>query len=202
MTRVVFFLTLAFFCLGSEAKTEMVLGDSLSASYGFDEHLGWVALLRQTLTKQSQHQVINASISGETSAGALARLPKLLNTHHPNIVIVELGGNDGLRGYPLGMLKNNLHQIVELVRAENARVLLVGMRMPPNYGARYSEKFSAIYTELAQSLSVPLVPFLLAKIATKPQWMQTDGIHPKAEAQQQILKNLMPFLQPLLHHKP
>jgi len=193
-------LLITLLCLPAlaSAKTLLILGDSLSAAYGIKEHQGWVQLLRDSLADQGQYRVINASVSGETSGGGLARLPTLLETHRPDIVVVELGGNDGLRGHPIKLLGKNLSGIVTLCRQQGAQVLLLGMRIPPNYGARYTDRFTAVYGDLAIKHQLPLVPFFLDQIATRPEWMQADGIHPKAEAQAQILENVMPHLQPLL----
>lgn len=187
----------------AEGKTLLVLGDSLSAGYGIGPKQGWVSLLQvsfaeETLENKYLHTVINASVSGETSGGALARLPALLSAHTPDVVIVELGGNDGLRGHAIKILRNNLKQIVHLSREAGAKPLLLGMQIPPNYGRRYTRQFTEVYPGLAESESLPLVPFFLDKVALKTEWMQADGIHPKAEAQPQMLNNVWPHLQPLL----
>lgn len=193
-------LIITLLCLPAltSAKTLLILGDSLSAAYGIKEQQGWVQLLRDSLAERGQYRVINASVSGETSGGGLARLPALLETHQPDIVVVELGGNDGLRGHPIKLLDNNLSHIVALCRDRGAEVLLLGIQIPPNYGARYTNLFSAVYSDLATRFQLPLVPFFLDQIATRPEWMQADGIHPKAEAQAQMLENVMPHLRPLL----
>ncbi len=181
----------------------LILGDSLSAAYGITENQGWVELLRQKLQMVSaqnavNYRLVNASVSGETSGGGLARLPALLETHQPDIVLLELGGNDGLRGHPLALLKQNLSQIVTLSRARGAEVLLFGIRIPPNYGVRYTDRFAALYAQLAEKHQLPFVPFFLDKVATRAELMQADGIHPNAEAQAQLLKNVEPYLLPLL----
>jgi acyl-CoA thioesterase I len=173
----------------------LVLGDSLSAAYGIPRERGWVALLQQKLPN---FHVVNAGISGDTTDGGVARLPTLLQKHQPAIVIVELGGNDGLRGFQIQRMRDNLAQLVELCQKANAKVLLIGMKIPPNYGLRYTSDFYANYTDTAKKYSVPLVPFLLDGVATRPELIQDDGIHPRAEAQQKLLDNVWPYLQPLL----
>jgi acyl-CoA thioesterase-1 len=183
------------------AKTVLVLGDSLSAGYGIQLEEGWVHLLRPALKQHSEepeHKIVNASVSGETSAGGLARLPALLKAHSPDIVILELGGNDGLRGHSIKRLRSNLEQIVALSKAADAQTLLVGIQIPPNYGRRYTNQFRQVYQTLAEKESLALVPFLLEQVALKAEWMQADGIHPKAVAQSQIMHNVLPYLVPLL----
>jgi len=171
------------------ARTKiLVMGDSISAAYGIQREAGWVALLDQRLgALGSPWQVVNASISGETTGGGLARLANALAAHDPGIVIIELGGNDGLRGYPVAMIRDNLDQLVALSKAQSRNVLLLGMRIPPNYGPRYVNAFAAMYREIAQRRKVALVPFLLENVALTPRLMQNDGIHPAAEAQSQLL---------------
>lgn len=191
------FWLLAPWC-AADAPRLLVLGDSLSAAYGIEVQQGWVSLLEQRLEAKYPHQVINASVSGETTGGGLARLPALLKQHQPELVIVELGGNDGLRGYPLNVMKQQLAEIIEISRDAGAQVLLVGMQIPPNYGVRYTNRFRDTYTELADQYDLPLVEFLLADVALNAKLMQKDGIHPTAEAQEQILDNVWPVLQPLL----
>ena len=184
---------------GASAATLLVLGDSISAGFGLDTRLGWVNLLQQRLNKQGlDYQVVNASISGDTSAGGLARLAPLLAAHQPALVVVELGGNDGLRGQPPAQLQQNLAAIIQLSHKAGAKVLLLGMRLPPNYGVRYGEMFSQVYVQLANSEKVPLVPFFLEGVGGVPMLMQGDGIHPTAAAQPRLLENLWPQLQPLL----
>ena len=176
----------------------LVLGDSLSAAYGIDAAAGWVSLLRQRLQDQGYpYRVINASVSGDTTSGALQRLPQALQ-HHPAILIIELGGNDGLRGTPLQVMRGNLRKLVELSRHAGARVLLVGVRLPPNYGPAYVAAFEAVYAQVARETHTPLVPHLLQGVATRRALMQADGIHPKAVAQQRLLDNVWPVLKPLL----
>ena len=180
-------------------RTIVVLGDSLSAGYGIKIQQGWVSLLSQRLATEGYgYKVVNASVSGETTQGGLARLPRALETHKPAIVVVELGGNDGLRGLPLATSRANLAKIIELARASQARVLLVGMMIPPNYGPRYGDEFREMFASLAAKYSVSFLPFLLEEVALKPELMQADGIHPNAAGQPQILKNLWPTLEPML----
>lgn len=182
----------------ADAPRLLVLGDSLSAAYGIEVQQGWVSLLEQRLAAKYPHRVINASVSGETTGGGLSRLPALLKQHQPALVIVELGGNDGLRGYPLNVMKQQLALIIETSRNAGAEVLLVGMQIPPNYGPRYTNRFRDIYTELAEQYDLPLVEFLLADVALSPELMQKDGIHPTAAAQEKMLDNVWPVLQPIL----
>ena len=184
---------------GASAATLLVLGDSISAGFGLDTRLGWVNLLQQRLNAQGlDYQVVNASISGDTSAGGLARLGPLLSEHQPTLVLVELGGNDGLRGQPPAQLQQNLAAIIQQSQASGARVLLLGMQLPPNYGARYNQLFMQVYTQLAASEKIALVPFFLKGVGGVPALMQGDGIHPTAAAQPQLLDNIWPQLQPLL----
>jgi acyl-CoA thioesterase-1 len=178
----------------------MVVGDSLSTGYGIDAAQGWVNLLQQRLrTNGFPYRVINASISGDTSRGGLARLPAALDRHQPAIVILELGGNDGLRGLSLKSLQDNLATMIELGRDAGAQVLLAEMRIPPNYGPVYTKKFQTIYSELAQHYAIPLIPFLLDGVAGDADLMQADGIHPLAKAQPRILDNIWPTLESLLN---
>jgi len=188
--------------LGSPAATSrtiVVLGDSISAAYGMSLEEGWVALLaRQLEQAQSEYQVINASISGETSAGGAARLPRLLEEHKPAVVILELGGNDGLRGYPVKRLRENLEQITRQSQASGAEVLILGMEIPPNYGSRYASAFRASFVKVAESTGARLSPFMLHGVATNAELMQADGIHPTAQAQPLLLESVWPQLEPLL----
>jgi acyl-CoA thioesterase-1 len=183
----------------SETPVVLVLGDSLSASFGIDQSNGWVSLLEQKLTQNDYHyRVINASISGETTQGGLQRLPKLLTKYHPQLVILELGGNDGLRGLSIDLIKSNLQTMISQTLQSHANLLLVGMRLPPNYGQFYTDSFSQMYVDLARTNKIPVVPFLLADIATRENLMQVDGIHPREEAQSLMLDNVWKHLQPLL----
>ena len=175
------------------------MGDSLSAGYGIKVEQGWVTLLEQRLQEQGYgYRVVNASVSGETTGGAASRLPRALALHKPAIVIIELGGNDGLRGLPLRASRANLVAMVEQSRKTGARVLMVGMKIPPNYGPRYSRDFEAIFTSIASQYKLALVPFFLDFVALDPTRMQADGIHPNAIAQPFLLDNLWPKLKPLL----
>ena len=177
----------------------LVLGDSLSAAYGLKLDQGWVALLQARLgAKGYGHRVVNASSSGETTGGGLARLPRALATHRPAIVIVELGGNDGLRGLPIADIRRNLSAIVRNSQQAGARILLVGMRIPPNYGPAYTRDFHALYGDLAREYKLPLVPFFLEDIAADDSKFLEDGIHPSAEAQPILLREIWPHLEPLL----
>ncbi|MGH8353751.1 MAG: arylesterase [Pseudomonas sp.] len=181
------------------AGTLLVVGDSISAALGLETSQGWVALLEKRLAEGGfAHRVVNASISGDTSAGGLARLPALLAEHRPSLVILELGGNDGLRGQPPAQLQQNLAAMIERVQASGAQVLLLGMKLPPNYGARYNRAFSQVYSRLAEEKQVPLVPFFLDGVGGVPEMMQRDGLHPAAAAQPRLLDNLWPALKPLL----
>jgi acyl-CoA thioesterase-1 len=184
---------------GQAQPAIVVLGDSLSAGYGIKIQQGWVNLLAQRLASEGYgYRVVNASVSGETTQGGLARLPRALEIHKPAIVVVELGGNDGLRGLPLAASRTNLDRIVELSRAAGARVLLVGMVIPPNYGPRYGQEFRDMFAALASKYQLAFVPFLLDKVALKTEWMQPDGIHANASGQPQMLENVWPKLKPLL----
>jgi len=180
----------------------LVLGDSLSAGYNIDVAQGWVQLLQQRLKDQGYgHSVVNASMSGETTGGGLNRLPRALALHSPQVVIVELGGNDGMRALPLSVIRSNLEKIVELSTGAGAQVVLVGIRIPPNYGQEYGEGFYRIYAELAQSKGLFLVPFALEGIALSEGMMQSDGIHPTASAQTRLLDNIWPALKKALDAK-
>jgi len=177
----------------------LVLGDSLSASFGIDQSNGWVSLLEQKLSHSNyDYRVVNASISGETTQGGLQRLPKLLSKYQPQLVILELGGNDGLRGLGIDLIKSNLQTMISKSSQSHADILLIGMRLPPNYGQFYTDAFSQMYVDLANDNNIPAVPFLLAGIATRENLMQVDGIHPKEEAQSLMLDNVWKHLQPLL----
>ena len=184
------------------ANTLLVIGDSLSAEYGIARGSGWVALLTAQLAKDKpQWEVVNASISGDTTAGGLARLPALLEQHNPQLVVIELGGNDALRGFSLKMTESNLTRMVLACRKAKAGVLLIGMQVPPNYGADYAQAFSQLFKNISQQQHLPLVPFLLkgvADAADATALFQADRIHPKAEAHPQILANVWPVLKKLL----
>ena len=179
----------------------LVFGDSISAGYGLARvEQGWVALLQTRLQAQEYgYQVVNASVSGETSAGGLARLPRALTLHQPKIVILELGANDGLRALPVAQMRANLRQMVDLSLAAGAKVLLLGMRMPPNYGPEFTAQFVSSYSDLAHEKNLPLVPFLMKDVALSPELIQGDGIHPNELGQPKLLDNVWPSLQPLLN---
>jgi acyl-CoA thioesterase-1 len=184
--------------VGAE-KSILVFGDSLSAAYGMAQARGWVALLAERLKRErSDYSVVNASISGETSAGGAARIAKALAQHKPAVVILELGANDGLRGLPLAQMRQNLAGMIEQSQKTGARVLLVGMRMPPNYGPDYTRAFESTYAELARRHKTALVPFLLEDFADKPDLFQPDRIHPTEAAQPLMLERAWKALQPLL----
>jgi acyl-CoA thioesterase-1 len=176
------------------------MGDSLSAGYGLDAQQGWVFLLQQKIRTQGlDHAVANASVSGETSAGGLARLPAALERNHPAIVLIELGGNDGLRGQPVRALRTNLERMVDLARKAGATPVLFEMRIPENYGAAYADAFRGTFAAVANERKVALVPFLLNAIVAEPdRWFQEDGIHPNAAAQPKLVEAVWPTLQPLL----
>ncbi|AVO55338.1 arylesterase [Ectopseudomonas mendocina] len=192
-------LALLFWAQGAVAGTLLVVGDSISAAFGLDSRQGWVALLEKRLADEGfEHKVINASISGDTSAGGAARLPALLAEHKPELVIIELGGNDGLRGQAPAQLQQNLASMVEKSQQAGAKVLLLGMRLPPNYGARYTTAFAQVFTDVAEQKQVPLVPFFLDGVGGVQGMMQSDGIHPTEGAQPRLLENAWPALKPLL----
>ena len=180
----------------------LILGDSLSAEYGLARGAGWVALLEARLAKQGiSAQVINASISGETTSGGRTRLPALLKQHRPTHVVIELGGNDALRGFPVRATQDNLNAMTQASQTAGAQVLLVGMQVPPNYGKRYSDDFAAVFARVAQERQVALVPFLLKGVADRSdarEWFQPDGIHPLAKAHPVMLDNVWGGLRALL----
>ncbi|WP_090544440.1 arylesterase [Paraburkholderia caballeronis] len=184
---------------GDSKPVIVVLGDSLSAEYGLPRDTGWVALMRQRLASERiDYSVANASISGDTTSGGLARLPIVMQRLKPSIVIVELGANDALRGVPLATTNDNLRAIVAQIRKGNAKPVLVGMYVPPNYGPDYTQKFHGLYEQMSKELHVPLVPFLLAGIGDRPDLFQSDQMHPTQQAQPLLLDNVWPTLKPLL----
>ncbi|MNT12169.1 Esterase TesA precursor [compost metagenome] len=192
-------LSLLLLAQQAMAGTLLVVGDSISAALGLETSQGWVSLLEKRLAEKGyQQRVVNASISGDTSAGGLARLPALLAEHRPELVIIELGGNDGLRGQPPAQLQQNLASMIDSARGQGAAVLLLGMRLPPNYGARYTTAFANVYSTVAAEKQVPLVPFFLEGVGGVAEMMQSDGIHPQAKAQPRLLDNLWPTLEPML----
>ena len=192
-------LALMFWAQGAVAGTLLVVGDSISAAFGLDTRQGWVSLLEQRLAAEGfDYRVVNASVSGDTSAGGLARLPTLLTEHRPDLLIVELGGNDGLRGQAPAQLQQNLAAMVQQARKAGTRVLILGMKLPPNYGLRYTTAFADVFPQVAKEQDVALVPFLLEGAAGLPLMTQADGIHPTAAAQPRLLDNVWPVLKPLL----
>ncbi len=177
----------------------LVVGDSLSAEYGIARGSGWVSLLEQKLKAEKiDARVVNASISGETTSGGRARLPALLGQHRPDIVVIELGANDGLRGLPVASAEANLRSMISMAQQKEARVLLVGMRMPPNYGRAYTERFFGMFKTVSSETRSPLVPFMLEGVADKPTLFQQDRLHPTADAHPIILSNIWPQFAPLL----
>jgi acyl-CoA thioesterase-1 len=200
--RLIVSLALTVLCLPAArgaGQTIVVVGDSLSSGYGIAAGQSWVAMLEDRLqTEGYGYQVVNASIAGDTSAGGLSRLPRLLELHQPEIVVIELGGNDGLRGQPVATLRSNLMKMIELTRASGADVLLAGMQIPPNYGPAYTQALAAVYPELAKQFDAALIEFLLADVALKSELMQSDGIHPNAAGQEIVFANVWRVLGPLL----
>jgi acyl-CoA thioesterase-1 len=194
-------LMLASFAMSaySASKTIVVLGDSLSAEYGLERGRGWVSLLQKKLeSERITASVVNASISGETTSGGRARLPAILEKHHPNLVVIELGANDALRGLSLAATRDNLRAMAASAQKAGARVLIVGMQIPPNYGVDYTTKFAALFPEVAKESKSALVPFMLAGVVERPDLFQADRIHPTADAHPIILNNIWPQLKRLL----
>jgi acyl-CoA thioesterase I len=201
MRRLLFILVLCFAgsASGAAPPAILVMGDSLSAAYGIPLERGWVQLLQQRLEQQGYpHRVVNGSVSGETTAGGLARLPAALDRHRPAVVLIELGANDGLRGLPLAELRKNLRELARLSRAAGARPVLFEMRIPPNYGPAYAEGFFRAFGEVATASGAALVPFFLEPIAFNPEAFQDDGIHPTVDVQPLLLDRVWPVLEPLL----
>jgi acyl-CoA thioesterase-1 len=191
--------SLAAPAIAAAADKILIVGDSLSAAYGIEKSRGWVALLQQRLeARQLGYRVINGSITGDTTRGGLSRLPAALERERPAIVVIALGGNDGLRGFAPQQTRGNLRRMIELSRDKGADVLLLGVKLPQNYGRAFGEKFHRVYLELADEMGVPLVPFFLEGVAETRDLMQADGIHPAAEAQPRILDNVWSGLVPLL----
>jgi len=201
------FLSITVFLLflpsrGALAGTLLIVGDSLSAAYGIPVETGWVALLQQQLAAEHPGwEIVNASISGDTTANARARIPEAVSTHQPDIVVLELGGNDGLRGLSLDAMRDNLAAMIELAQAQHAGILLIGVDLPPNYGPRYTEKFRAVYRSLASDYRIALLPSLLDGVGTRTELMQADGIHPNGTAQAQIAARVQEYLEPLLNRQ-
>ena len=211
---ITYFWFFCFFCIyttNSFADTTgnkntipniLVLGDSISSGLGVPQNKIWVNLLSKRLqTPYYHYKIINASISGETTQGGLTRISGLLDKYQPKIVILELGGNDGLQGLPLALMKDNLNRTIKLILSREAKVLLLGMKLPPNYGKFFTKQFHQIYIDLAKKHNIGLVPFLMEGFAKNPELMQADGIHPRAEAQRAILNNVWPHLRPMLPKK-
>jgi acyl-CoA thioesterase-1 len=194
------YLVIATLCVltgSANAQGILIVGDSISAAFGMDIADGWVALLEQRLEAEGESiPVVNASVSGDTTAGGLARLPRLLERHSPEIVVIELGGNDGLRGMRPTDMQQNLSRMVEQAQNSGAEVLLLGMRLPPNYGQRFTDAFAQVFDDVSTEHEVPLMPFLLEGIAgtADQSLMQADGVHPTAQAQQRILDNAWPLI--------
>lgn len=185
--------------LAAEQKVLLVMGDSLSAAYNLPSQQGWVALTADRMkTSHPQWKVVNASISGETTSGGLSRLPAALKIHKPSLVLIELGANDGLQGLPLAQTRKNLLKMIQLSKASKAKVLLIGIQIPPNYGKTYTQGFAANYAELAKQEKTALLPFLLAPIATDRKYFQADQKHPTAAGQIKVRDHVWPVLKPLL----
>ena len=197
---VLLILIFAGFPANADTPAILVFGDSISAGYGLARvEQGWVGMLRAKLKDEGYgYQVVNASVTGETTAGGLARLPRALALHHPRVVILELGGNDGLRALPIDQMRSNLGKMVDLSVDSGAQILVLGMRIPPNYGPEFTEKFFAVFADVARDKRTPLVPFLLNDIALSPNLMQADGVHPNELGQPKLLDNVWPRLRPLL----
>jgi acyl-CoA thioesterase-1 len=209
MVTIKKFLIISLFLLiiipnaaSASSGTVMILGDSLSTNYGMPVEAGWVNLLKLRLqTHESTYQVINISITGETTFGGRHRIEQALETHHPDIVILGLGGNDALQGSSINAIYDNLQAIITACQQNNVTVLLLGMQIPPNYGIRYTQKFRDIYTKLANNNQIALVPFLLAGFGEKRDFFQSDGIHPNIQAQEKIVENVWPIFYPMLDTK-
>ncbi len=196
---LIFVIYLFSFSVHAQGKTILILGDSISASYGIPVEDGWVSLLEQRLVRQNmKYKVVNASISGETTLGVKTRLDKLLNKYSSEIVVIELGGNDGLRGFPLSEIEQNLSDIVNTIKKNGVTVLLVPMQLPPNYGAAYNQRFMSIYKSVSEKQNINMSTFILNDIAQHSELMQADGLHPTKEAQAMMLDNLWPSLEPLI----
>jgi acyl-CoA thioesterase-1 len=200
--KALLLLVLSALCgpVAASKPTLLVLGDSLSAGYGIDPARGWVSLLQRRIeAKGLPHRVVNAGISGDTTSGGVARLPRSLEVYQPRVVIIELGANDGLRGLSLEELRDNLARMVDMSLEGGAKVLLLGMRIPPNYGRRFADSFHEVYHQVAADKGVPLVPFFLEGVADSPELMQDDNIHPNEKAQGRMLENVWEGLAPLLN---
>lgn len=200
MSRFLFAVIVSFMSMSAMAKPVIVvLGDSISAGYGIEVEGGWVALVQKKLTESnSKYKISNASISGDTSAGGLARIDSILTAQKPAILLLQLGANDGLRGLSPVEMKNNLAEIVRRAQKSGTKVILLGMKIPPNYGKRYVDMFYNVYPQLAKELNIPLVPFLLEDVALNKDLMQADGLHPNAKAQPILADKIEPYLFPIL----
>lgn len=198
--QLLLFLTVSLlFANVTSASTLLVMGDSLSAAYNLRQEAGWVSLLEKQLSKPNPDiKVVNASVSGETSQGGLSRFGQLLSEYKPSWIILELGANDALRGYPLEQTTKNLEQMIEQAHQANAKVLLIGNKIPQNYGKRYTEMFFKLYEEIANKYKVAYLPFMLDGIALNKSLMQDDGLHPNTNGQPLVLQNILPYLKPLL----
>ncbi|MDW6004602.1 multifunctional acyl-CoA thioesterase I/protease I/lysophospholipase L1 [Vibrio mangrovi] len=197
------FLLVLTFSLQAQSARLLILGDSLSAGYQMSANQAWPSLLPQALQKYNHPMtVINASISGDTTGNGLARLPKLLQQHTPDYVLIELGANDGLRGFSPQIPERNLARIIDLIAQSGARPILMQIRIPPNYGQRYSKAFSTIYSKLSEQKQIPLIPFFLEQVILRPEWMKSDGLHPNEHAQSWIAAWIAQQLTPLLEPTP
>ena len=194
-----FFYLLLLFSFNTNGATLLILGDSLSASYGIEEEYGWVQLLEQEISPK--YRIVNASVSGDTTGNGLARLPKLLKEFKPDYVLIELGANDGLRGHPLRIIRSNITKMIALCENYNAQPLLFGMKIPANYGSRYSKGFEEIYYNIAAMSQIPMMPFQFTDIATTLDMIQADGLHPSLKAQPIIKNRVKLFLMPILKIK-
>lgn len=198
-TILLLIITSVTLTLPAQARSLVVLGDSLSAAYNMKTEQGWVQLLENRLREEGYSQdIINASVSGDTTQNGIARLKLLLQQVDAQIVIIELGGNDGLRGTPPFAIQRNLQRLIDMSEQADAKVLLLGMQLPPNYGAAYTQKFSELYAEVAEDKEVAFVPFFMEQVALVPERMQSDGIHPSSEGQPYLLDTVWPILEPLL----
>lgn len=199
MFKKILIIIIALFTIPlASGKTLLIVGDSISAGFGIEVGQGWVNLLEQRLKEKNyDYQLINASISGDTSTNGAARLPALLEKYQPQVVVIELGGNDGLRGTPPKLIEQNLSQMVSLAK-QQAKVLLVGIQLPPNYGQQYLERFIAVYPAVAEQQQVPLLPSIVANTGARPELMQQDGVHPNTKGQAVILEDIWQKLEPLL----
>ena len=199
-SQLLLFLTVSLLLANfTSASTLLVMGDSLSAAYNLRQESGWVSLLENKLSKPNPEiKVVNASVSGETSQGGLSRFDQLLSEYKPSWIILELGANDALRGYPLNQTAKNLEKMIEQAHQSNAKVLLIGNKIPQNYGKRYTEMFFELYEKIANKYKIAYLPFMLEGIALNKTLMQDDGLHPNKDGQARVLQNILPYLQPLL----